>query len=153
MNINNEHSTLTPRESFLMGLLNRIIKEYKTLIDLTRRHKPFKIVELIELSNIPGETKFAIQLTNKNSVFILSAAEIINNKYNLNDFNAFHAEMIRQASMGNLANYLNLSDKESVFHVTSKKYDREKQQHVFTIASKDQVELVRTAAEIAKDKQ
>lgn len=143
----------TKRENFLMGLLDRITKEYKILLDITRRRKLFKIVDILELSKVPGETKFAIQVANKVTILELSAAEIINNKYNLNDFNSFHAEMIRQAALGKLTDFLNLSDSEPLYQITSKKYDREKKQYIFTIISKDQDEFVRTAEELSWDKQ
>ena len=59
---------LTPRENFLMSLLNRAIKEYKALLEYTRRSKPLKIVEILNLSTIPGETRFIIQVTHKNCI-------------------------------------------------------------------------------------
>ena len=44
----------------------------------------------------------------------LSAAEILQKNYDLNDFNAFHAEMIRKAGTGKLFDFLKLSDLGSI---------------------------------------
>jgi hypothetical protein len=99
---------LTPRESYLMVLLKKVLTEYKALVQATRRVKPLKIVDIIELSAIPGETKFAVQITNKNAIVKLKAEEIILSDFELDQFNDFHAEMIRQALCGKLAEYLKM---------------------------------------------
>lgn len=58
----------TIRENFLMSLLIKFTREYKKLLDFIHSNniKPFKIIEIINPSNIPGETQFVIQVTNKN---------------------------------------------------------------------------------------
>ncbi|GEM_PF-1264157 len=150
-NKKDQSNSLTPRENFLLGLLNKVIKEYKALLEITRKTKPFKIVEIIYLSNIPGETKFAIQLTNKNCVLQLTAADIITNGYDLNDFNEFHADMIRHAVQGKLIDFLKISNKKHLYKIISKKFDRETKQYIFTIENTDNKKIVRTAKELSQD--
>jgi hypothetical protein len=142
----------SPRENLLMTLLNKVIKEYKLLWELTRKTKALKIVEIIEISSVPGETQFTIQIVNKNCVLNLSAAEIINNNYNLNDFSDFHAEMIRHAARGKLIEFLRLSDQEPRYKIISKKLDRESQQYIFTIETEGNIRFERTAEELSYDK-
>jgi len=152
MKKDNTDSNLSPRENFLLNLLRRLSTEYKSLMDYVRHRKPYKIVEIHEISNVPGETKFTIQLVNKNCAISLTAAEVIEQKYNLNDFSDFHAAIIKQATIGKLAEFLNLSDKEYLFQITSKKYDTTSKQYIFTILAKNGSEFVRTANELARDK-
>ncbi|TAK73114.1 MAG: hypothetical protein EPO11_09000, partial [Gammaproteobacteria bacterium] len=142
----------TPRESFLMSLLNKVMKEYKTLLDFTRRNKPLKIVEITQLSMIPGETLFSIQLANKHCVMQLTAAEIISNGYDLNEFSDFHADMVRQAAQGKLIEFLKLTEKEPEYKIVSKKFNRDLNQYIFAIETKEQIRFDRTAEELAKDK-
>ena len=125
---------LSPRESLLMGFLNKIIKEYKALLEYTRQSKPFKIVEISKLSNIPGETEFLIQIANKNYAFRATAGQIIQKKYNLHDFNDFHAEMIKRAAHGSLGKFL---QQKSYYKIVSKRFDREIQQYVFTLETRE----------------
>lgn len=148
----NTSKGFTPRENFLMTLLKKITKEYTALLELIKHNKPFKIVKIIEISNIPGETLFAIQLTNKNCMVTLKAAEIIGNGYDLNSFNEFHANMIREAGKGNLIEFLQLSEKASTYRITEKRYDKASQQYIFTIETKDGIRFTRIADEISRDK-
>src|SRR3990167_7162571 len=149
----NKDFQATSRENFLIALLNKITKEYKTLLEKTRQVKPLKIVEIIHYSPVPGETKFAIQVTNKNCVIQLSAAESLNHRYHLDEFNAFHAEMIRQAAQGTLQNFLQIVNQEPKYKIVSKKFDKELKQHLFTIENKDQIRFTRTAEEISQNKE
>lgn len=151
-NTPNQYSNITSRENFLILLLNRIIKEYRALLTHIRHIKPFKIIEIIYISSIPGESKFTIQVSNKNSIVTLTAAEIISNGYDLNNFNFFHSEMIRQAAQGKLIEFLKLSEPKSTNKIISKRYDRDLQQFIFTIKTKDKVQFSRTADELANDK-
>ena len=144
-------SNLTPREGFLMSLLSKIVNEYKTLLEHTRRNKPLKIVEILHLSPIPGETKFIIQITHKNCVAHLTAAEIINENYDLTDFSDFHAEMIRQAAQGKLLEFLKLSEKKPAYRITSKRFNAKMQQFIFTIETKDNIRFNTTAEELSKN--
>ncbi len=147
----NNLSHPTQRETFLMLMLNKVTKEYKALIEFTRRRKPLKIVEILEVSSSPGESKFAIQLINKNCFLSLTAAEIISNGYDLNEFSDFHAEMIRKAAQGKLIEFLNGSEKTPSYKIVSKRFDAKIQQYVFTIETKEQVNFIRTANEITND--
>lgn len=141
------------RENFLLSLLNKCIKEYKALVEFTRKSHPFKIVEIITLSKIPGETIFLIQLTNKDCTLQVSAADLINKNYNLNQFSDYHAEMIRKAAQGKLIEFLKLLDKNtSNYKIVSKKYDRNNQQYIFTIETNDDTQLTCTAEELSKNK-
>lgn len=150
MNDENKH---TVRENFLLSLLQKVVKEYKNLLELTRRAKPLKIIEIMNLSGAPGETKFAVQFTNKNCILKLTAAEIMCDNYDLNDFNDFHAEMIRQAAQGKLIEFLKISaEKSSLYKIVSKTFNRELQQYVFTIETKDKLRSTLTAEELSKDK-
>lgn len=99
---------LTPRESFLMALLKKVAAEYRALVEYTRHVKPLKIIDIVELSNVPGETKFAIQVTNKNAVIKLRADEIVLSVFNLDQFSDFHAEIIRQSLIGKLDNFFQM---------------------------------------------
>lgn len=151
--MNNKHSSDTAsRENFLMSLLNKVASEYKALLNLTRRTKPLKIVKIVHLSKIPGESVFAIQITNKNCFLTLSAAQIINDGYQLSDFNEYHADIIRQAALGKLIEFLKLSDCEPRYKIVAKKFDKAEQQHFFTLQGADQQQFVRSAEEIAGDK-
>lgn len=152
MDNKNNASKLTLRESFLMSLLNKAIKEYKALLEYTKRSKPLKIVEILNLSDLPGETTFVLQVSHKNSVIRLSAAEIISANYDLNDFSDFHAEMIRQAALGKLAQFLKQSAVEPAYKIISKQFDRKSQQYVFTIESRDNIRFTRTADELHNSK-
>lgn len=140
------------RENFLLSLLNKVVKEYKTLLDFTRRNKPLKIIEISHLSPIPGETKFIIQLTNKNCVLHLTAAELIGNEYSLNDFNDFHAEMIRQAAKGKMIEFLKLIEKEPIYKIVSKRFDSKIEQYLFTLETKENIRFNCTADELSKNK-
>ncbi len=145
-------NNLSPRESFLMSLLNKVMKEYKALLEFTRRTKPFKIIEIAHLSSIPGETQFMIQLANKNCILRLTAGEIISRGYNLNDFNEFHATMIHEAAKGKLIEFLAQSNQEPTYKVVSKKFDAKMQKYIFILETKDQQRFLRTADELTRDK-
>jgi hypothetical protein len=148
---NHSNIPLTPRENFLQALLAKAIKEYKNLLSQVRQVKPLKIIEITHLSAIPGETTFAVQVVNKNSVTTLTAAKIISSDYDLRDFSDFHAEMIRQAAGGTLIQFLKLTNKTPpVYQIVSKKLDRDSQQFVFTIQTGDK-KFIRTAAELSQD--
>lgn len=142
---------LNPRENFLMSLINKLISEYKTLINHFHM-KPFKIVEILSLSTIPGETKFAIQISHKYSIFPLTAAEILQQDFDLNDFSNFHAEMIRKAGEGKLVDFLKLSDIEPTYKIASKRLDSGLKKYVFTIENKEGNSFTRTAQELSNDK-
>jgi hypothetical protein len=149
----NNSNTCSPRENFLLHILQKVISEYKLLVSHSRRAKLFKIVEILEISSVPGETRFAIQLTNKNCILKLTAADIISNNYNLNDFSNFHAELIRQASQGKLVAFLQLSDNtKSTSKIISKKIDKNINQFIFTIETENKRTIVRTANEVSQDK-
>jgi hypothetical protein len=147
----NYFNGLTLRENFLMSLLYKVVKEYKSLLESTRRIKPFKIIEILNITMIPGETQFAIQVSNKNCIVHLSAAEIISADYNLNDFSDFNAEMIRQAAQGKLVDFLKISEKAPNYKIASKRFDKEMQQYVFTIETKDNILFNSTAEELSKN--
>lgn len=152
-NKKNYPNDFTPRENFLMSLLNKVVKEYKALLEITRRAKPFKIVEIISLSSIPGETQFAIQITNKNCILQLTAADIISANYNLNNFNEFHAEMIKQAAQGKLIEFLRISDRDPFYKITAKRFDKTLQKYAFTIENENKQCFTHTAEEIAMNKE
>jgi len=139
------------RENFLMSLINKLINEYKTLFNYVHL-KPFKIVEILSLSTIPGETKFAIQITHKNCILFLTAAEILQKNYDLVNFSDFHAEMIRKAGEGKLGEFLKLSEINPAYKIVSKRFDSELQQYVFTIEDKEATLFKRTAQELSNDK-
>ncbi len=150
--MNHSHSNhSTHRENFLMTLLHKIIKEYKALLEYTRRTKPFKIIKIKKLSDIPGETEFIVQVANKNCAIQLTAAQIIADNYNLSDFNDFHAEMIQQAAQGKLTEFLNHSYSKPSYKIIAKRFDKTIKQYIFTIETLEQQHFVRTAAEIAQD--
>lgn len=142
---------LTPRENFLMSLLNKLVREYKDLLASTRQKKAFKIVDVLVWSSIPGETIFNIQVTNKHCVIQLSAGELIKD-YQLNDFSDFHAEMIRKASQGKLIEFLKLRDAKPKYKIASKRFDAKSQEYIFTIQGEDNSCFNSTAAELARDK-
>jgi hypothetical protein len=145
-------NNFSQRENFLLSVLNKVIREYKTLLEFTRRHKPLKIIDIIKLSTIPGETIFAVQLTNKNCIVKLNAAEIINNEYNLNDFSDFHSNMIQQAAQGKLIDFLKISEKLPTYTIVEKRSDKALNQHIFTIETKESVRFTRTAEALSNDK-
>lgn len=151
-NKNDYFHNLTPRENFLLSLLNKMIKQYKILIEYSRRCKPLKIVEILSISSVPGESRFTVQVTHKNCIARLSAAEIINTNYKLEDFSDFHAEMICQAAQGRLAEFLKLSEFESIYRITAKKFDSKIKQNMFTIETKENIRFIRTASELSCDK-
>ncbi len=150
MNKNNQNST--SRETLLMVLLNKVTKEYKAFIEFTLRRKPLKIIEILELSSIPGATKFTIQLINKNFILKLSAAEIIKNGYDLNDFDDFHADMICYAAQGKLIEFLKLSDKNHLYKIIERRFDKALQQHVYIIEDQEQIRYARTVVDLSNDR-
>src|SRR5579864_2754960 len=117
-------NSITPRENFLISLLNKMTREYRALLNYARQTKPFKIIEICTLSSAPGESEFLIQITNKNCAFRLTAAQVIQEGYKLEDFNEFHAEMIRQAAQGKLIEFLKISDIAPKYRIISKKLDK-----------------------------
>jgi len=148
-----QHPNHHIRENFLLSLLNKCIKEYKALLEFTRKSHPFKIIEIVSLSKIPGETVFLIQLTNKDCTLKISAADLINKNYDINQFSDYHAEMIRKAAQGKLIEFLKLLDKNtSNYKISSKKYDRDNQQYIFTIETDGHTQLTYTAEELSKNK-
>lgn len=151
-NKNARSKNITPREGYLMAMLHKVINEYKFLLNLTRKYKPLKIIEINHLSNVPGETIFSIQITNKNCIAKLSADEIIINQYNLDDFSKFHANMIRHAAKGTIINYLQDTEDLPKYKILSKRMDKEIQQYIFTIEDNNGVRLNYTAYEISRDK-
>lgn len=128
------------------------MEKYQTFTALSPRAKPLKILEICYLSNIPGETQFTIQITNTQAIVQLTAAEIVLSGYDFNDFSYFHAEMIRQAASGKLAEFLSLSKKEPLFKIISKKFDRTRLEHTFVIELKKNQTISRTTNEISSDK-
>jgi hypothetical protein len=133
-NRQNNLNQLTPRENFLMSLLNKVTKEYQALLEYTRRVKPLKIVDILELSSVPGETKFAIQITNKNAIVKLKAEEIILGGFKLDQFSDFHAEMIRQALFGKLTEFLKLPiPNPPAYKIMSKKWEQRNQETIFVV--------------------
>lgn len=146
------HSPSTARENILLTMLHRVVNEYKSLLNSTRK-KPLKIVEILQLSSVPGETLFAIQVSNKNCIARIKAAEIIKRCHDLQDFNDFHAEMIRQAAQGKLAEFLHLTHNAPTFKIVSKKYQASRKQHVFIIEDQAHIRFARTATELSLDKQ
>lgn len=146
---------LTSRENFLITLLNKVTKEYKALIEYTRQVKPLKIVDIVELSNVPGETKFAIQIANKNAVLEIKAKDIILGGYDLNQFNDFHSEMIRKAASGKLFEFLQLpSPNASAYKIISKKWERQSGETIFTVreTKNDGVQFALTASSLNENK-
>lgn len=148
----NNLNQFTPRENFLMALLDKVTKQYKALLETIRHEKPFKILKIMDLSSIPGDTKFNIQITNKACVLQLSAAYIINN-YNLNDFSEYHATIILKAAQGTLMDFLKNPEKEPKYKIISKQYDRNNQQYLLTIQAEGELPFIRTAEELSKDKE
>lgn len=138
--------------NILIPLFRKFQENCKAFSELLRHQKPLKIVEIISMSDIPGETKFVIQIANKNSIISLSAGDLILGGYDLNHFSDFHAEMIRQAVTGNLMQYLAQSEKKQSHRIISKKYIRELQEYIFTIENKKNETIARTVYEITADK-
>ena len=152
MNIEqNLSNKFNPRENFLMAVINKLMGEYKALLNYFHM-KTFKIVDILSLSSVPGETIFIIQIAHKNIILQLSAAEILHKNYDLNDFSAFHAEMIRKAGEGKLFEFLKLSETEARYKISGKRFDQELQQYLFTIESNDGTKFKKTAEELANDK-
>lgn len=144
---------MTMRENFLVSLLNRVIREYRALLASSKSGKPFRIVEISHISVIPGETRFVVQLANKNCILQVSAADIISRGYDLSSFNDFHAEMIRHAVQGRLAVFLKLSDTPPSFRIVSKRFDPEMQQYILIIETKDGTRFSRTPAQLSADRE
>ncbi|MGQ3892022.1 hypothetical protein [Legionella sp. CNM-4043-24] len=139
------------RENFLMSIINKLMHEYKALLNHFHM-KPFKIVDILTLSPIPGETVFNIQISHKNVLLQLSAADILQKNYDLNDFSKFHAEMIRRAGEGKLFEFLKLSEVEPLYKISGKRYDKKLQQYLFTIEDlKIGTQFMKTAEELAND--
>ncbi|HEX4046036.1 MAG TPA: hypothetical protein VHZ76_10280 [Gammaproteobacteria bacterium] len=152
MNVKQPYSNnLTPRENILVSLLAKLANEYKSLLEYIRRDKPFKIIEIKNLTVIPGETKFTIQIAHKNCIVNLSAAEIIQENYNLKNFSDYHAELIRKAAQGKLTDFLKITKNEPEYRVVSKKFDAKKQQYIFIIETNEKVRFIRTAEELSKN--
>lgn len=147
------NTNFSPRENFLISLLNRIITEYKNILAFTRRTKALKIVEISKLSSIPGETEFKIQIAHTNSILKLSAAKIINDGYDLEDFSDFHAQIIHHAGQGKLIEFLKLTNTyQPAYHIISKKLDTITGEYFFVFETQEQHRFVRSAKEIAIDK-
>jgi hypothetical protein len=145
------YSNRLNRENFLMSLINKLINEYKALLKHFQM-KPLKIVDILSLSSIPGETVFVIQITQKNIILQLSAAEILQKNYDLNDFNDFHAQMICKAGEGKLFEFLKLSEIEPLYKIVGKRFDHVLQQYLFTIEDKQGTHFKKTAEELSNDK-
>jgi hypothetical protein len=153
MNNKKDYSNnLASRENFLLLVLQKVIKEYKSLLEYSRRNKPLKVVEILSISSIPGESRFTIQVTHKNSIARLTAAEIINSGYKLNDFSDFHAELICQAAQGRLAQFLKSSEMEPIYKIISTKFDSTIQQCIFTIETKENIRFTRTASQLSSNR-
>lgn len=150
MNNQNKHIP-TQRENLLLVLLNKVFREYKSLLLTMRKTKPYKIIEISRISNTPGETEFVIQITNKNAILKITAADIICNNYDLTDFTPFHQELIVQAAKGALATYLKLKERKPTYMISSKKYDKQTEEYVFTIESNYNTYFKRTGLELSKD--
>jgi hypothetical protein len=147
-------SQVSDRESFLLNLLNKVVKEYKSLLEITRGKKPLKIVEIVNISATPGETEFIIQITNKNCILKISAAQIMHDGYKLTDFSEYHAELIRQAAQGKLTDFLKFDEKHvPLYKVMSKVLDRDSKQYVFTLETKEGSRFTRTAAELTMSRE
>lgn len=140
------------RKKFIIGILNKVASEYKSLLEISRRKKAFKIIGIAHLSHLPQKTKFILQVTNKKCMLKLSAIDIFNS-YSLENFNELHAELIRRAIQGTLIEFLDsLNDNKPLYKITSKKFDRNLNQYVFTIQSKIQNQFVFTAKELSSNK-
>lgn len=142
----------TPRENFLLALLNKVIQEYKKLQEEFRGIKPFKIVGINYLSRVPGETQFLVQPAYKNCAIKLTAAEIIGEGYDLKSFSDFHAELIRQAAKGKIIEFLGIREEEPEYRIASKMYSEEHNCYLFKICDRENIQFIRTADEIARDK-
>jgi len=150
-NKQNSSNKVNLRENFLMSIINKLMHEYRALLNHYYM-KPFKIVDILTLSSIPGETVFNIQISHKNVLLELSAAEILQKNYDLNDFSNFHAEMIRRAGEGKLIEFLKLSEIEPLYKIAGKRYDRKLQKYLFTIVDqKNGNQFMKTAEELAYD--
>jgi len=127
----------------------KILGECKALIERRKKSNLLKIIEIKKLSSIPGESEFLIQVTNKNSVFTLKANNIFTDGYNISDFSDFHAELIRQAAVGKLIDYLqNPSLSKSTYTVLSKKLNRELNTYTYEIEDCTGTQFSCTADEI-----
>jgi hypothetical protein len=142
---------LNPRENFLLSIIYKLIDEYKSLYNSMQRKKLFKIVAIGNISSIPGETEFTVQVTNKNCALQITAADLIRD-YNLSDFSEYHSDLIRAAAQGKLIEFLKLADPDPLYKVVSKKIDKELGQYVFTLENKNNDYFIRTAEEIAHEK-
>ena len=136
------------RKASLMILVNELATKFKFIREFVRKSKPLKIVNIIEFSCVPGQTKFAIQICNKNSILKLTAAEIILNGYNLNLFSRFHSQMILEAAKGSLDEFLKLSIIKKPHTIVGKSLEKTSKQYVFTIKTSSGLYLRRTAEEI-----
>jgi hypothetical protein len=139
------------RENFLLALLHKVFQEYKTLKDSIHRVKPFRIVEILKISKEPGNTLFLIKLSHKNCTVKLTAAQIIEQGYSLNDFNDFHADLIRQAALGRLLDFLNLDENKPINRIVSKRLNHEQNEFLYKISNATGIQFVRSANEIVQD--
>lgn len=142
---------VSQRKKFLLFLLHKVTNKYKSLLSFYKRTKPLKIIEIVNLSKIPGETTFLIQVTNKNCVLNLTAADIIQQNYNLNDFSQYHADLIKYAANGKLLEYLKISEDTPQYKLISKILDKKNSQYLFTIGTKNGLQFTRTANELSKE--
>lgn len=150
--MHNKSLNFNHRENFLMNLLQKIIHEYKSLLEYTRKINPFKILKILYLSPVPGETRFLIQVSNKDVILKLTAAEIIHDNYDLDGFPGFHADMIRHAAKGSLMEFLKIDHNSYNYKIISKKYDRDHKNHIFTLETTDQLLFNATTEELSKNK-
>jgi len=93
-----------------------------------------------------------VQIINKNCCLELTAAQLIADEYDLNDFYDFHAEMIRQAARGKLVQFLKLSETSPNYKIISKRFDRSVKEYIFTVVDNEGSRLTLSAAELSKDK-
>ena len=142
---------LNPRENFLLSVIYKLINEYNSLRASLLGKKLFKIVAINTISPIPGETEFAVKVSNKNCVLELTAENLIRD-YNLSDFSDYHADLIRQAAQGKLIQFLKCHDSEPLYRIASRKLDRESKEYVFVIENKDKQHFPRTAVELSSEK-
>jgi hypothetical protein len=143
---------LSPRENFLIAIIQKLIHEYKTLRDNLLRNKLLKIIEISKLSSLPGESEFIIQIANKKCALRMTAAQLIQDNYNLADFSDYHAELVRQAAQGKLIQFLKLTNPDPLYKIIAKKLDRQSNQYIFILENKERLRFERTAEEISKEK-
>ena len=137
----------------LTGTLISIINKYKKMIYFTKKNTPLKIIEIISLSEIPGESTFIIQVSNKNSIFKMRAATIISEGFDLNLFNKFHAEIIKHAAKGTLIHFLHQEKtNQPKYRIISKKFEHGNDDYLFTIATKNNYQFTCTMNEIISNK-